>query len=200
MNKRNLLSLILVSAIVIFVGLAYRYYREATTDGEPTTAMQQTIEAGKPLDLPEFTLTTEDGKSITAEDLKGKVTVVNFWASWCTICVHEFKDFNAVWDEYRDNKDVTFIFLNATDGQRETKESAKEFIKDQGYNFPIFFDENMKLFRTLGLTGLPDTMILNKDAKMIPIGQSLSGKPYYIQVGAMSADQLRSHIEKALNP
>ncbi|NBK25811.1 MAG: redoxin domain-containing protein, partial [Spirochaetia bacterium] len=87
--------------------------------------------------LPFFTL---DGEEILFEDIrKGKPVVINYFASWCPPCKEELPHFQRAFDEYGDR--ISFIFLNAMDGQRETKATLETFVKQTNFTGPIYTDE-----------------------------------------------------------
>jgi thiol-disulfide isomerase/thioredoxin len=76
--------------------------------------------------IPDFELTTLNGETVSTQTTKGKVLVVNVWATWCGSCIKEMPELNRLVDEYKGNPDV--IFLGITDESAEmTKKSLKRF-------------------------------------------------------------------------
>ena len=74
---------------------------------------------------PDFTLTTFEGKDISLSSLKGKVVVLNFWASWCQPCLSEVPVLKEVWANYRDDERVAFLGINYMDNETP----ARKFIQ-----------------------------------------------------------------------
>jgi thiol-disulfide isomerase/thioredoxin len=83
----------------------------------------------------DFKITDFAGKSVSLADYKGKVLILNFWATWCMPCIAEFKELKIAYEKYANNPNVAFAMI-ATD---EDHELVPPFIKKNNYNFPVFF-------------------------------------------------------------
>lgn len=132
----------------------------------------------------DFIIYDKDGKAVTLDDFKGKPLVINIFASWCRPCILEMPYFQGAYDKYK-NEDVMILMVNMTDGQRETKESAEKFIKDNGYTMPVYFDMDMDLANKYRVSGIPRTIFIDKEG--------------YISsdhMGLMQEDILNSEIDK----
>ena len=114
---------------------------------------------------PDFTVIDADGDSVKLSDFEGKPVVLNFWASWCGPCKHEMSDFDKKYKEL--GEDIHFVMVNATDGQRETLDTAKSFIEKNGYSFPVYFDTEFDAVMNYGVTGFPTTFFI--DAQGYPV-------------------------------
>lgn len=122
----------------------------------------QVNDKGMPL-VPDFTLKNEKGESVSLSDYSGKVVILNFWASWCPPCKAEMPEFNKMNDELKESKDVILLTINLTDGQRETKEKALKFLKENNYYFPVLFDEDGIAAGIFGIQSIPTTAIIDKE-------------------------------------
>ena len=124
----------------------------------------------------------EEGNAFRLSDFEGKPVVLNFWASWCGPCKLEMPDFDEAYGKY--GEDIHFLMVNMTDGYQENVESAKEFIDDSGYNFPVYYDTDVDAARTYGVYSIPTTYFIDKDGYVIANGR-----------GALDAETLQIGID-----
>ncbi len=113
----------------------------------------------------DFTVIDVDGKEVSLSNFKGKPVVVNFWASWCPPCKEEMPFYNEVFKEL--GGEVQFMMVDLVDGSRETVDSAKAFIKDNGYEFPIFFDTDQDAAIAYGIYSIPTSIFIDADGKVV---------------------------------
>ena len=127
---------------------------EDTSDSEP----QRTA-------APDFTVTDLDGNEVHLSDFIGKPVVLNFWASWCGPCKSEMPDFDQFYAKY--GEDIHFVMVNATDGSRETVDTASAFLAEQGYSFPVYYDTEHDASITYGVTALPTTYFIDAEGYLV---------------------------------
>ena len=115
-----------------------------------------------PLDVPGFTVTDLDGKTVSFSDLKGKVVLVNFWATWCPPCRAEIPDLVALQDKYRDK----LVVLGISEDEDATPQAVKAFGVEQKMNYPIIMKtpELAKIFK--GVSALPTTFVIDPEGKI----------------------------------
>lgn len=169
-NKKTLIILIL--AFIILLGGAYMLYSQLGESQTPdqlavqqeTDTAQTDAEENQKVKAPDFTVYDADGNEVRLYDFIGKPIVLNFWASWCGPCQMEMPDFHEKYLEL--GEEINFLMVNATAG-RETLESAKAFIEENGYTFPVFFDTKSDAGITYGANSLPTTFFIDADGNAI---------------------------------
>jgi cytochrome c biogenesis protein CcmG/thiol:disulfide interchange protein DsbE len=146
----NAKKIVIIALILGFVGFILFYPEQER--GEKPTGLSIGMSA------PDFKLTDLNQKKWDLAELKGTVVVVNFWATWCPPCKEEMPSLNRFYGKYesRDDLEVLAILYNDTPG------NADEFVKKGGINFPILIDPLNATAVAYGLTGVPETYILDK--------------------------------------
>ena len=110
---------------------------------------------------PDFTLTTFNGEQFRLSDQRGKVIVINFWASWCIPCRTEAPALQATWELYKD-KGVLFVGVDYAD----TDNNALAFIKEFGITYPNGPDVGIKIFGAYRVQGVPETFVIDQQGNV----------------------------------
>ncbi len=88
----------------------------------------------------DFTLKDVNGKTVRLSDYKGKVVVLDFWATWCGPCKAAFPMMQAAVNKYKNDEDVAFLFIHTLERGGNTTKAAADYIKDMKYSFKLLFD------------------------------------------------------------
>lgn len=137
-------------------------------NGQRYVAGNGSVQVIKPSDrkpAPELAGTTLDGSSFDLADLRGNVTVVNVWASWCSPCRAEAPGLQTVSSELA-GQGVRFVGINT----RDTNDNARAFERRFGITYPSIIDEDgvllLRFKETLPPQAIPTTLVVDKDGRM----------------------------------
>ncbi|WP_335968886.1 TlpA disulfide reductase family protein [Fusobacterium polymorphum] len=144
--------------------------------------------------MPNIVLYDQYGKKHSLEEYKGKVVVINFWATWCGYCVRELPEFEKVYKEFGSNKKDVVILGVAGPKTKENpnnvdveKDKIISFLKKKNVTYPTLMDETGKSFDDYGVKYFPTTYVINKNGY-------LEG---FVN-GAISGEQLKNAINETL--
>jgi len=118
--------------------------------------------AGAGTPLPSFELTTVDGKTIDFSQLRGKVVVLNFWATWCGPCKEEMPALDRLSRRF-DPRDVAILTIT-TEHERT---SIQQFMKQLDSALPVLFDEQRDVSLAFMVRGLPTTVLVAKNGTIV---------------------------------
>ncbi len=135
---------------------------------------------------PGFTLNSLAGQPITLSDLRGKVVVLNLWASWCPPCRAEMPALNAVYEKFREQG---LIVLGVNTTFQDDEANARAAIRDWGVTFPIVFDRDSATSRQYRVQAMPTTFFIGRDGVIRDI----------VFGGPMSEALIASKIEKLIS-
>ena len=182
MNIKNICrkAYILLAAVVLF---AVAPNNASAQDQSAEIAKTTLVKVGDK--AADFTVEMLDGKQITLSKLKGKVVLVNFWATWCPPCREELKH---VQKEIIDRfKGKDFVFLPISRGEK--KATVEAFREKNGYTFAMGLDPNQSIFKLFASNYIPRNFLIGKDGKIIYLSVGYDEKEF---------QELISAIDKAL--
>lgn len=154
---------IIFVVIMTVVGIMYDNLSKAYVDENEKIA--QEVNDTEVIEMIDFTVFDENKNQVKLSEFRGKPIVLNFWATWCGYCVQEFPYFENTYNKYGD--DVEFLMINLTDGESETLDSAKEFVEDKGYTFPVYYDLNLEASAVYEAYSIPLTVVIDKDGNVV---------------------------------
>jgi thiol-disulfide isomerase/thioredoxin len=125
----------------------------ATTGGAPPPSPREGFSA------PDFTLDLLGGGQVTLSELRGKVVMVNLWASWCPPCRAEMPAIEKV---YRAYKDMGLVVLGVNTTFQDNEADAAAFVQEFGLTFPIALDRTGAVSNRYSLRGLPTTFFVDR--------------------------------------
>ena len=105
-----------------------------------------------------------DGQRITSEALSGKVTLIDFWGTWCAPCLQQFPELQEVYERFLNLPEVGILALN-TGWSGDDPDKIKRFFDLHPYSFPVAHDDN-SVSEDFGITSLPHLVLLDKMGKI----------------------------------
>lgn len=142
---------------------------------------------------PPFSLTNLKGETVSMESLKGKVVVLDFWATWCGPCKASFPAMQKAANFFADNKEVAFLFINTLDNKKNLKEVVGKYMTDNHYDFNVLFDlpdastKKCPVKEAYNVKGIPAKFIIDKagNIRFKPMGFSGSEEETVEELKAM---------------
>ncbi len=139
---------------------------EGNTEGEKEdeTKANAGDTASDSATAPDFSVLDQDGNTVRLSDYLGQPVIVNFWASWCPPCKSEMPEFEEAFGNYKD--EIRFMMINLTDGSRETAQTAADYISEQGYSFPVYYDTDGSAAIAYRAFSIPMTYFIDAEGKL----------------------------------
>ena len=133
--------------------------QQSTSSDENNTALSL-----RGQQLPEFKMTTQDGNLIASSEFYDKPMLVVEWASWCPDCQKQLPIVQQMYEKY--GEQIHFVLLNMSEPGRETKEKADQYIKNQGYTFPYYYDVDQSAADLLQVKTIPSMYLVTKQQQV----------------------------------
>lgn len=188
MMKRQILLLLSGLLIGLAAGIAFffgfnrvdlfdKFFNDDTPDSLSESGAIYAPEKGQP--APDFTLENLDGEPMALEDLRGKVVLLNFWATWCGPCRVEMPALESRHQQYPEQLAVVGIDFD------EPKENVAAFMEEFGLTFPILLDPGAVVQDAYRIRGYPTSVFLDQD-----------GTVQIVHIGIMAEDQLDDYLQE----
>ena len=139
----------------------YEHVQASVDDPQFPAAMARLEAEDEKRQHPEFTLRDISGKTWTFQSLRGKVVLVNFWATWCPPCRKEMPDLQALYDRY---KDQGFVVLSISD---EEAAKVSPFITERNISYPVLLDPGRKVNEAFVVEGIPKSFVYDREGKLV---------------------------------
>jgi peroxiredoxin len=142
-----------VSLLILFITIGH---------ASVFAASQELTPHPNPHPAPAFMLEDTQGKIHALADYQGKVTVVNFWATWCPPCIKEMPSLQRAWEQLR-QEDIQVLAIN----MGQDREDIGYFLSKYPVDFPILLDSDVAIAESWGVKGLPTTYVLDATGQLV---------------------------------
>ncbi|MEO6437024.1 MAG: TlpA disulfide reductase family protein [Tepidisphaeraceae bacterium] len=149
---RRYAAMVVMSLFVIATAVPSR-----AADGEAASTLTKVGDAA-----PKFEVQTLDGKAVSTDSLKGKVVLLNFFATWCGPCVQEMPHLQALSETYKD-KPVVVLSIAREQGADE----VKKFVEQKKLTFTIALDPKREAYKQFATMYIPRSYVLDRDGKIV---------------------------------
>lgn len=133
----------------------------------------------------DFTLKDRFGVEHKLSDFYGKPIIINFWATWCPPCQAELPYFNEAYTRYQDH--IQFLMVDLGDGSSSSDSNTIQFVDENGYSFPLFFDSYGEGAQGYDITAIPFTVAINAQGQIVTT-----------HLGSMSEQELAEIMKQLL--
>jgi peroxiredoxin len=127
-------------------------------------AAQALVEEDAEIEKADFTLKDLHGRKFTLSELRGKIVLVNFWATWCPPCRLEMPDLDLIYTHFQSQG---LVVLSITD---EDAFKVNSFIAPSGYHPPVLIDAGGKVHKQFHIQGIPRSFVFNREGKLVAVG------------------------------
>ncbi|MGH7994493.1 MAG: TlpA family protein disulfide reductase [Limisphaerales bacterium] len=141
--------------------------------------------AGQTAVAPEWSLKDVDGKTVRSTDFKGKVVILDFWATWCGPCRAEIPDFIVLQKQY-EKQGLVVVGLSVDEAGAEV---VKPFAQKLGMNYPVVLADEKTQEAFGGIEAVPTTFIIDREGRIVKVHMGFADK-----------DEFENEIKPLLNP
>jgi cytochrome c biogenesis protein CcmG/thiol:disulfide interchange protein DsbE len=152
-NGRQLLTIIVI--LLVAVPLILLLLKEKDTK------FVTPLQLGQP--APDFTFPDLDGKEISLSEFRGKVVLVNIWATWCPPCRDEMPSMQKLYEKFK-GRDFEILAVSI---DADGREAVAPFIQQMNLTFPALLDPNEKIRSLYAITGVPESFIIDKNGILV---------------------------------
>ena len=131
--------------------------------------------------VPDIKWTQTDGKTVSIKDLRGKVVMLQFTASWCGVCRKEMPFIERdIWQKHKDNKDFYLVGID----RDEPKATVEAFAKQTGVTYPLALDPGADLFAKFALreSGITRNVLVDRDGKIVMTTRLYNEKEFQLLI------------------
>jgi peroxiredoxin len=137
---------------------------------------------------PAFTLTDTDGKEISLSNYRGKIVILDFWATWCGPCIKSFPAMKKALTKYKKGNEVKILFVNTRETAKDKLQAVKDLMNENDYPFHVLMDDKDEVYQSFGVSLLPTKVIVDK-----------TGNIRYRSLGFMGETELLDELDALIS-
>ncbi len=182
-NSRRFAAMTMIGVGLIAIGVMFLMILNDQRKSAPASSLDlSAVPAEMDFPAPELDLITLDGAPVSLTDFRGKVVLVNLWATWCPPCRQEMPALQAFYDQY---KEEGFVLI-AID-QEETREVVQPFVEEFKLTFPVWLDKDYLAQQKFKTMSLPSSYVIDRN-----------GQVRLMWIGGISARNLEKYVPKII--
>ena len=125
--------------------------------------------------MPSFSIVSDNGTKINSAELKGKVVLINFFATWCPPCQKELASVQqTLWPKYKDNNKFVMLVI----GREHSDKELATYNEKKGFTFTLYPDKSRAIFGAFAKSLIPRSYLIGKDGKVIYAGKGYTDKEF----------------------
>jgi peroxiredoxin len=161
----------------------YEHVQASLDDPQFAAAISKIEADNERREQADFTLTELNGKMWTLKELRGKVVVVNFWATWCPPCRKEMPDLESLYQQF---KDQGLVILAISD---EEAGKVKPFLAEHKVTYPVLLDPGRKVNELFQVEGIPKTFVYDRSGKLVAQSIDMRTRKQFLEMLAQAGLQ-----------
>jgi peroxiredoxin len=173
--------LAVAGAALVWTGVQYSRPAPEPGDRGSAPAERATVRFFRnPATVQPFTAADLDGRSVSTANLRGKVVIVNFWATWCPPCRKEMPDLEAIYTQFSSQG---FVILGISDDEPD---KVRQFVQQHGVTYPVLLDPGSKVNKLLHIQGIPKTFIYDREGKIVAESIDMRTQKQFLEMLAVA--------------
>ena len=152
--------MVILVGIVVLITIVF-YYLTIGPQSSPTTPTSTSLVTTKTPVKVDFTFRAIDGRVLKVSDFRGKIVLVDFWATWCRPCVAEMEELKKLYERYSDKIVIISISLD------ESRDRIVKFINERGIEWIVGWDPKGEVARKFGIRAIPTLLIIDKNGFLV---------------------------------
>lgn len=125
--------------------------------------------------MPAFSIVSDNGTKVSSADFKGKVVLINFFATWCPPCQKELASVQqTLWPKYKNNSKFVMLVI----GREHSDKELATYNEKKGFTFPLYPDKNRAIFGAFAKSLIPRSYLIGKDGKVLYAGKGYTDKEF----------------------